>query len=69
METQRVHMKGELPCLVRWPVMPVLETFILPWLLWSAQYKIFFFLILQFYFMCPHRPATWAGSLAGQPVS
>ncbi len=43
--------------------------FILPWLLWSAQYKIFFLSPTLFQIMCPHRPATWAGSLAGLPVS
>ncbi len=42
MGTQRVQMKDVLPWLVRWAFMPVQETFILPRLLWSAQYKIFF---------------------------
>ncbi len=46
------------------------KTFILPWLLWSAQYKNSFFPRRRlFQFMCPHRPATWAGSRAGPPVS
>jgi hypothetical protein len=32
--------------------MPVQETFILPWLLWSAQYKIFFFLTEHYFNLC-----------------
>jgi hypothetical protein len=44
--TYGVKMKGSfLAWLVRWAGrLPVQEIFILPWLLWSAQYKIFFFL-------------------------
>ncbi len=50
-------------------IVPVQETVILPWLIWSAQYKIFFPHRTLFQFMCPHRHATWAGSRAGPPVS
>ncbi len=32
--------------------MPVQETFILPWLLWSAQYKIWFFLTVHYFNFC-----------------
>ncbi len=46
-------------------VVSVQETFILSWLLWSAHKKYFY----PYKFMCPHRPATWASSRAGPPVS
>jgi hypothetical protein len=46
-------------------VVPVKETSILPWLFWSAQYKIFYTLSI----MCPLRPVTWAGRRAGPYVS
>ncbi len=49
------------PSLV-WLVVPVQETFILPWLDFLHHRT-------QFQFMCPHRPATWAGSRAGPLVS
>jgi hypothetical protein len=40
MGTQTVQMKGVLPWLVRVGlVVPVKETFILPWLLWSPSTK------------------------------
>ncbi len=46
-------------------VVPVQETFILPWLPWffSSPY------IISIYLSPPHRPANWAGSRAGPPVS
>jgi hypothetical protein len=51
-------------------LVPVQETFILPWLLWSAPSKKYFFPhSTLFQFMCPHRPATWASSRAEPPVS
>ncbi len=34
-----------------------------------SQYKIFFRQRELFQFLCPHRPASWAGSRAGSPVS
>jgi hypothetical protein len=34
-----------------------------------SQYKIFFRQCELFQFLCPHRPASWTGSLAGSPVS
>jgi hypothetical protein len=48
---------------------PVQEIFILPWLLWSAQYKYFFPHCILFHFTFPHCPETWAGSRAGPPVT
>ncbi len=48
---------------------PVQGIFILPWLLQSAQYTIFFSPRTLFNFMCPHHPATCAGTRAGSPVS
>jgi hypothetical protein len=50
-------------------VVPVQEIFVLPWLLLSAQYKIFFRRCPLFQFVCPHRQAIWAGCRAGSPVS
>jgi hypothetical protein len=35
-----------------WLVMSVQETFFLSWLLWSAQYKIFFSFIVHFFNLC-----------------
>jgi hypothetical protein len=67
--TQRVQGKGSFVGWLAGLVVPV-ETFILPWMLWSTQYKIFFFPHRTlFQFMCPHRPAAWAGNLPGPPVS
>ncbi len=42
----------------------------LPWLLWSAPYKMFF-PPRGTLFQClyPHSPASWAGSRASSPVS
>ncbi len=34
-----------------------------------SQYEFFFRHRALFQFMCPHRPATWAASRAGPPVS
>jgi hypothetical protein len=49
-------------------VVPVQETFILPWLLWSAQYKIFFSspYTAVYQFMFPHRPANWQAVVQGR---
>jgi hypothetical protein len=41
-----------LPRLIRWARQAVQETFILPCLLWSAQYKIFFFLSVHYFNLC-----------------
>ncbi len=49
-------------------VMPVPEIFILPWLLQSAQYKIFFLTDTISIYVSP-SPTTWAGSRAGPPIS
>jgi hypothetical protein len=49
---------------------PVQETFGMPWLLSSAQYKIFFFPYrTQFRFLSHHRPASWCNRQTGPPVS
>ncbi len=68
--THRLQMEGVPPWLVRpWARRAGTRDFILPWLLWSALNKLFFPHHTLFQFMCPHRPATWAGSRAGPPVS
>ncbi len=68
MGTQRVQMKEVLPWLVAWLVVP-------------CRYKRFLFCHgcssrpmqyprrTLFHFLCPHRPASWACSRAGSPVS
>ncbi len=33
------------------------------------ELNIFFITVHYFKFLCPHRPASWAGSHAGSPVS
>ncbi len=43
--------------------------FVLPWLLYSAQYKVFIPHPILFHFLLPHRQASWAGSRAGSPIS
>ncbi len=71
MGTRRVQMKGRSPSLV----VSLSSSCRYKWLLsclcliWSAQYKIFFLHRTLFQLMCNHRPATWAGSRAGPPVS
>ncbi len=69
MGTQRVKMKGALPWLVRWAYRGGTRDFVLPWLLWSAWYKLLFSHLTLFQFPCPHHPGIWAGSLAESPVS
>ncbi len=64
METQRVQMNGVFPFLV----VPIQETFILPWLLWSAKYKIFFPHRTQFQFMCLFITHTVKKGLAAFPT-
>jgi hypothetical protein len=63
MGTQRVQMKGVLPWLVCWACRAGTKDFYptLAALVSPAQNLFLFF--------CPHRPATWAGSRAGPPVS
>ncbi len=65
MGTQWVQMKGVLPRLVRWA-----------WFLFCLgcsnmpSTKYFFpHRTLGFQFLCPHLPASWAGSRAGSPFS
>ncbi len=51
-------------------VVQIQQILVLPWMLQSAQYKILFSSQPTFFhFISPHRPATWAGSRAGSPVS
>ncbi len=70
METQRVQMKGVLPWLVRWACRADSRDFYsaLAALVGPVQ-NIFFPHRTLFQFLCPHRPAGWAGSRAGSPVS
>jgi hypothetical protein len=70
MGTQRVQMKGVLPWLFPQArractrdFYPALATLV------SPVQTNFFPHRRMFQFMCPHRPATWAGSHAGPPVS
>ncbi len=69
MGSQGVHMKGVHPWLVRWAHLagtgdfcPALSALVGP----CTNY--FFPRRTQFYFICPHRPASWAGSRATSPV-
>jgi hypothetical protein len=69
---QRVQMKvvkGILPWLVRWAhrvgtrdFYPALAALVSPVHKYSFSHRTIF------QFMCPHRPATWAGSRAGPPI-
>ncbi len=46
------------------------EIFVLPWLLWPAQYKIYIFLTVNnFNSFVPIPTTNWEGSHAGSPVS
>ncbi len=69
MGAQRAQMKRVFPACFVGLVVPVQETFILPWLLWSAQYIIVFSSPYTISILCPHLPVTWAGSRARPPVS
>jgi hypothetical protein len=46
---------------------PVQETFILPWLLWSAQYKIFI-LTVRYFNLCapPNAQQPWQAAVQGR---
>ncbi len=59
MGTQRVQMKVVLSWLVSSLGLSCNEIFCSAWL---AQYKLFFPHYTLFQFLCPHRPASWAGS-------
>jgi hypothetical protein len=69
MGTQRVQMKEVLPWLVLWSRRAGTRDFYPALAAQVSQYKIFFPHRTLFKFMCPHRPATLAGSRAGPPVS
>jgi hypothetical protein len=60
-------MKSILPWLVCWARRAGTRNFYIA-LAALAQYKIFFPHHTLFRFMCPHRPATWAGNHAWPPV-
>jgi hypothetical protein len=68
METQRVQLKEVLPWLVHWArhaCSTALSALVSP-------VQNIFFLTIHYLNLCvptPHRPATWAGSRAGPPVS
>jgi hypothetical protein len=65
-------MEGTLPWLVRWArhagtrdIYPALAALVRP----STKY-VFFLTVIHYFILCaPHRPATWAGSRAGPPLS
>jgi len=69
MGTYGVQMKGVLPWLVLWARLAGTRDFILPSLaaLVGPVQNILF--LAHYHFLCPHRPATWAGSRAGSLVS
>jgi hypothetical protein len=62
-------MKKVLPWYVCWLVMPVQEPFILPWLLCSAQYNIFFLTVHYFNSCVPIAQQPGQAGRAGPPVS
>ncbi len=70
MGTQRVLMKGGPSWLVRWAlragtrdICPALAALVGP------VQNIFFPHCTLFQLICPHRPASWAGSRSGLAVS
>jgi hypothetical protein len=69
MGTQRGQIKGVLSWLVRWASREGTRGFCSAWvaLVGPIQKKIFFPYTITLF--CPHRPASWAGSRAGSPVS
>ncbi len=70
MGTYRVQMKEVLSWLVWWARCAGTRDFY-PCLGCSSRSstKYFFLHRTLFHFMCPYRPATWAGSRAGSPFS
>jgi hypothetical protein len=61
--SQGVHMKGVFPWLVCWARRARTRYFVMPWLRLSSSHRTLF------HFICPHRPASLAGSRAASPVS
>ncbi len=55
MGTYGVQMKEVLSWMVLWARAPAQEIFILPWLLWSAQYTVFFSFAAHFHFPSPSK--------------
>jgi len=66
MGTQSFQMKGIMPWLIRWACRALQEIFGCSS---RPSTKYFFPGRTLFIFLCPHRPASWAGSRAGSPVS
>jgi len=71
MGTQRVQMEWVLTWLVRWAFRAGTRDFYsaLAAMVSPIQNILFLTLDYIFQFMCSHRPATWAGSCVGPPVS
>ncbi len=71
METQRVQMKGVLPWFVCCMDSSCSYNKFLSCVSCSSwpSTKYFFPHRTVFQFICPHHPASWAGSRAGSPVS
>ncbi len=67
MGTQGVHLKGVLPWLIRWSYRAGTRDFLSCLGCFSWPSTIFFHHCTLFHFVCPHRPASWAGSRAGSP--
>jgi hypothetical protein len=73
MGTQRVQMKGVLPWLVRLARGTITRDFCPALASLVSSVQNIFLLTVHHFNLCvpigPHRPATWAGSRAGPPVS
>jgi hypothetical protein len=71
MGIQSVQMKEVLPWFFRWACRAGTRDFCyaLAALIGPVQNIIFLIVTLHIQFLCPHRPATLAGSRAGSPTS
>ena len=71
MGTQRGQMNGVLSWLVRWagPAGTRLKGYCSDLAALVGPVQNIFFHTTLFQFLCPHRPASWAGSRAGPPIS
>jgi hypothetical protein len=63
-----LHMKGALPWLVRWARRAVTRNFCPALTALVGLIQNFFPHCTLVHFICPLRPARWAGSRAGSPV-
>ncbi len=70
MGTQKIQVIGFLPWLVRWACRAGIGDLCsaLAALVGPVQ-KYFYLSRTLYHFVCPHRPASRAGSRAGSPVS